>query len=109
MSDKKRNILFIPSWYPNRNNPTFGIFIKRHAEAVALYNNVAVLHVSSEINISKNYDMISSQNESVHTVIVYYKKVSLKIPGISHFIKFFRYIRAFNKGWKQINESFGKP
>lgn len=42
-----RRILFIAGcWYPDDENPIHGIFIRRHAEAAALENEIVVLHVA---------------------------------------------------------------
>jgi len=38
-------ILFLPSWYPSKYNPVKGIFIKEHAKAVSLFNDVVVLYL----------------------------------------------------------------
>jgi hypothetical protein len=38
-------VLFLASWYPNREHPVSGIFVKRHALAVSNYCDVAVLYV----------------------------------------------------------------
>ena len=35
----KKNILFIPKWYPNVDDDYQGIFIHRHAKCAAIYNN----------------------------------------------------------------------
>lgn len=43
MSGKKLHILFVASWYPNRNQPVLGNFIQRHAHAVAAQHNVSVV------------------------------------------------------------------
>lgn len=40
--NEKLKILFLPAWYPSEKNPVAGVFIKEHAKAVALYNEVIV-------------------------------------------------------------------
>ncbi len=39
------SILLISYWYPNKSNKNFGIFVKRHAQAIKDENNVIVLSV----------------------------------------------------------------
>jgi len=46
MEAAKINVLFVSSWYPTRDKPTAGNFVQKHAEAVALYASVDVLHVA---------------------------------------------------------------
>lgn len=43
MNGKKLHILFVASWYPNRNQPVLGNFIQRHAQAVSALHNVSVV------------------------------------------------------------------
>ena len=110
MENKKNKILFISSWYPNRNAPTYGIFVKRHAQAVSLSNNLAVLYVCSDNNLSnKKYDITENKEDNVYTIIVYYKKVTVFIPLISHFIKAIRYFKAYRLGYQKIKNHYGKP
>ncbi len=37
-------VLFITSWYPTKETPVRGIFVREHAKAVRLYDEVLVLH-----------------------------------------------------------------
>jgi len=37
-------VLFLPAWYPSAVNPIAGIFVKEHAKAASLYNDVVVLY-----------------------------------------------------------------
>lgn len=39
--------MFIPTWYPDDENPAAGVFIREHAKAAALHNDVLVLHVNA--------------------------------------------------------------
>ncbi len=43
------SILFFTYWYPNKNNKSFGIFVKRHVQSVNIDNNPVVL----SLNITK--------------------------------------------------------
>ena len=43
--NKKLNILFLASWYPNKVTTKNGNFIQKHAEAVAAHSNVFALHI----------------------------------------------------------------
>jgi len=40
----KKNILIIPSWYPSPDDPTAGVFVKKHAIEIAKNYNVTVLY-----------------------------------------------------------------
>ncbi len=102
-------VLFLASWYPSRIHPIAGIFIKRHAEAVSLYSDVAVLFVTADESLKdKTYDIEYSLENNIPTVRVYYKRFS-KVKGVSKFINLYRYFKASYLGLKVIKENFGKP
>ena len=45
---RKKNILFLTNWYPTRENQSFGIFVKRHAECLDQNYKVTVYHLLFE-------------------------------------------------------------
>ena len=102
MTNKKLNILFLSSWYPNRVLPTLGNFVQKHAEAVALRNNVSALFVCSDSNCKSRYEITENTINNVHTVNVYYKKVEHSFPIISQLQKANRYFKAHKKGLQLI-------
>jgi glycosyltransferase involved in cell wall biosynthesis len=48
---RRTRVLFVPQWYPARDGPNqiTGIFCREHARAAALYDDVAVLVLSSSL------------------------------------------------------------
>lgn len=106
MADKKRNILFISGWYPSRVEPFLGNFVEKHAEAVALDSNVAVLHACSDPQLSrKRFEHTVQTIKGVLTVHVYFKKVRHRIPVISQLQKLFRYKKAHRIGLRILEEN----
>lgn len=103
MLNNSKHILFISSWYPNRNNPTHGIFNRYFAEAASLFNKVRVLHVCSDENVYSDFE-IEEDDQKIFTVTVYYKKVRSKFPFFSSILKHNRFIQAFQLGFKKIKE-----
>jgi glycosyltransferase involved in cell wall biosynthesis len=101
----KLNVLFLTSWYPNKNHPTLGNFIQRHAEALNPFVNLKVLHICSDNNQSNSFEVENKIIQDVDTTIVYYKKVS-KYSILNSIVKLFRYKKALKLGLKTINESF---
>lgn len=45
---RRLNILFVTPWYPSPGNQANGIFVREHAQAVARYHNVAILHSAGQ-------------------------------------------------------------
>jgi glycosyltransferase involved in cell wall biosynthesis len=44
-ADRRIKVLFVTAWYPTRDQPVAGIFVREHAKAVQLHNDVFVLHL----------------------------------------------------------------
>lgn len=105
--DKKLNILFLASWYPNKLLPKNGNFIQQHALAVSNYCNVAVLHIIANVQ-EDNFVVEEKLENGVFEVIVYYKKMTNKIPGIAHLQKLNRRHEAHLLGYNRIVEKIKK-
>ncbi|MCW5859972.1 MAG: hypothetical protein KIS63_16865, partial [Caldilineales bacterium] len=41
---KRLRVLFLSHWYPTAENPVAGVFVREHARAAALNDEVCVLH-----------------------------------------------------------------
>lgn len=108
MPDRK-HILFISSWYPNRNNPTHGIFNRYFALAAALHNKVSVINVTSETSLKVPMELIETNENNILTVSVYYKKLISSIPLFSQLIKRQRVIKAFDLAYERVLKDAGKP
>ena len=70
----------------------FGLFVQRHAEAAALYNDISVVYVHPDDTITQKFD-ISTENASIDaihhisTIRVYYKKPKSKLLSLIRFFK----------------------
>ena len=77
--------------------PTNGDFIQRHAEAVAIKNDVTSIHIISDKNTKNFIDITDEIINEVRTIIGYVKFT--KNP----FLKWLRFIIAFRKIYKKID------
>jgi glycosyltransferase involved in cell wall biosynthesis len=109
VGEKKLNILFLSGWYPNRIHPTLGNFVQKHAEAVALRSNVSVISVSSDPGCNLSYEVVGQTIRNVHTINVYYKRVTHGIPVLSQLQKLLRIKKAYDIGFEKYQLLFGKP
>ncbi len=101
--DKKLYILFLATWYPNRNNSSYGIFIHRHAQAVQLYANVSVLSIIEDNKIkSGQIESIEGELDGIPHIIIYYRKAN-KLTG------WINYIRALRKAYRLIEKNDKRP
>ncbi|HLG35967.1 MAG TPA: glycosyltransferase family 4 protein [Bacteroidia bacterium] len=103
-------ILFVSGWYPTDDRPSFGIFVRRHAEAAARNNEVSVLYVRTITSPGKkSIEIEAGTKNNLFEVIVSINKRKLGFPPVSALLKFIFYIRALIKGYKIIVIYKGKP
>ncbi|NLK47820.1 MAG: glycosyltransferase family 4 protein [Bacteroidales bacterium] len=105
MHQKKRiRTLFLSAWYPNREDAMVGLFVRKHAEAVALQNDVTVLYLHADPQISKFEIIKQNINEHLHEIIVYYPN---HIRGtVGKFFKIINYFRANRLGNREVKKDF---
>jgi len=113
MPDYKRStkikILFLTKWYPNRYDPQLGVFIWKHALAVAKYCEVAVLHIFSDERMTGQvYDLVLKREAGFNSVIIYFRKCRSSFDPFNKIINTVRYLRAYSKGLKYIRGNFGE-
>jgi len=99
-------VLFLSHWYPNRYDQMAGLFVQKHAEAVCLFADVALLYVHPSINISKQEIEINSE-KGFTEIKVYYPYNNNSI--FSKVVKQFNYLNAYKIGFKLLHETWGKP
>ncbi len=103
-------VLFLSAWYPSRIDPMLGLFVERHARAVAKKCNVAALYVQAyeKTNIG-NYEIeILNNEQGFIQIIVYYNNNVPKFPFISSLIKAYRWYKAYGKGFRALKKHFGE-
>lgn len=68
-------ILFLPAWYPSEKNPISGVFIREHAKAASLYNEIVVLYVdfnSPSIESGHEIKIADGMEDGIRTIRVGY-------------------------------------
>ena len=94
--DKKRTILFIASWLPNRTDAFVGDFILRHATAIAPFSNLKVLYIGKDASLkNKKFEVIQSEENGVEIIRVYYKEFDSVFKFLNQIVSFIRYFTAF--------------
>jgi glycosyltransferase involved in cell wall biosynthesis len=106
---KKLNVLFLPAWYPNRNDSMLGLFVQRHAIAVSEFANVSVLAVISDEKAAQLYQIESHVQDGITEILIYTKKCQTSFGIINTFVNAYRYITAHIAGWKILEQTDSKP
>lgn len=107
--NKKNNhlkVLFITSWYPNKENPIEGTFVYEHAKSVSLYSDIVVLFPkkSNYINSKKKWQIVSDNYEDgIRTLRVNYRVSS--IPKTSYLL----YLWSIGQALKKLLNENWKP
>ncbi len=106
---KNPRILFLARWYPHRYDPMFGLFIKKHAEAVRANCEVGVVYVHAVDDWKKdsNFEVDKQVINNVPTIRVYYKSVMSKIPLLNTLSKVCRFYNANRLGIRELKAEMG--
>ncbi len=92
MDADRKHIVFLARWYPHRYDPMFGLFVQRHAEAAALYNDISVVYVHPD----NQNGIVDETINNVRTIRIYFKQSKSKI------INLLRFFKANNKALKRL-------
>lgn len=93
MTTKKKNILFLSSWFPSKKNNFDGDFVERHAKSVALLHNVIVVYVSNLDGISDVFRE-EEEKDNLKIIRVYFPN---KSRLQNQYQKFNLYIKEINR------------
>ncbi len=103
-------VLFLTRSYPGRVHPFKGIFVERHAQAVARLHDVAVLHVISDPELrGQTFEIVEREEDGVWAVRVFYRKDDLSNRPIAGPRKLYRYLQGSRLGLQAIFRGFGRP
>ncbi len=104
-------ILFTTAWYPNRKDAGDGVFIQKHARAVARLNDVAVLMVQTDVavrGLSIEICATESSVQSLHEVLVYVPKTRFELPLVTGLLRLFWLMAGYVKGYRFIKRNYWK-
>lgn len=67
-------VLFIPAWYPSEARPVAGIFVREHARAASLYNDIVVLYAYPDPSPERRHlpSVSEVSEEGIRTIRVRY-------------------------------------
>ena len=99
-------VLFISAWYPNRYDAMAGLFVRKHAEAVQLYDDVQVLYVHPNTD-SKTFELVEQKSGDLQELIVYYPVRPQSF--LYKFLKVVNYLRAYWKGYNVLKNNNFTP
>jgi glycosyltransferase involved in cell wall biosynthesis len=102
---KKKKILWLVSWYPNRTDPFDGDFIQRHAQAAAVLHEVHVVFVRGD-ELFDEVQTDLSQNGSLTEERIYFEGGK---GWLNKIVKHIRWKRLFLKAVNAYVLHNGQP
>ena len=105
-----KRVLHLASWYPNRNEPQAGDFIKRQLQAVSAYESVHVIALIKDPKLKKTMLDVQQHDEgNLHQTIVYYNSLRTGIHKLDQVISFLSYQLYSKKLVRRHFAKHGKP
>ncbi len=102
-------VLFFSAWYPHRYDAMSGLFVRKHAEAVAAQGEDVAVFYLHEITsrdaihrISSNDQWVEQTTNGVHEYYYYY-------AAQNRLTAYHRFWKGFLAGYKRIVKSWGTP
>ena len=107
----RKKVLFIPSWFPNQEDPISGVFIQEQAVALSKYHDVVVLipGMAAWRNVANRNATDRSTKELQVGLTVYREFARPLIPHGPESIDYGTFARAAENGFKKIVKEWGTP
>ncbi len=103
------HVLFLPKWYPGRNDPQLGDFLRKQAIAVARHTPVSVL---CALPLTGGNDMPMQEvfdSDGPWELRCYYRASTNPITPLRKLVNLYRYQRAMHAGWRRVVQERGMP
>lgn len=98
---ERKKILWLCSWYPNRNDPFDGDFVQRHARAAAVYNDIHVIALKP----ASFYEEVSNTSPGLTEQLFYFRKKG----GLFKPLDLLHWFSSYKKSIRNYIETQGKP
>ncbi len=103
--------LWLTSWYPNKLSPFNGDFIRRHAAAVSLYEQVQVIYITRDEKGEMTKDVLKEEavDGQLTETIVYYHSPKRFFSFLDKFSSERKYRQLFKQAVEDYLNKNGKP
>ncbi|QOR75219.1 MAG: glycosyltransferase [Thermoflavifilum sp.] len=102
----RKNILWLVSWYPDREQPVNGDFIERHALVASTIVNVIVLHIAWDAQLSAAR-IEKDDTHAPHLMVYrwYDAPSTCSITWLRKLHQFWKYFRGVIQGFRTIQQA----
>jgi glycosyltransferase involved in cell wall biosynthesis len=101
------HVLFLPKWFPGRNDPQLGDFLRKQAIATAAQVKVSVLFVTA-LDVAEPMLEVREE-EGLWELHGYYPRCAHGPKPWQSFINLWRHLRMVRQGWEQLVHHRGRP
>lgn len=105
-------LLIIPSWFPNDNDPLWGNYFIKHAEALSEYADVSFMHINrvglKELNKLGEYRRKDGFDDK-RFKFKFYQTSVINLKSLNVDLAYKTYARGAYKGYKEMIRYTGKP
>ncbi len=105
----RMHVLVLPKWYPGRNDPQLGVFIRKQTLAVAAIHRVSVVYACPVKALSVAQEQVLETADGAWELRCYYRSNSLAIKPLRKLLNYGRYMRAIRNGTNRVLNERGKP
>lgn len=102
------HVLFLPKWYPGRNDPQLGDFIRKQALAVALHTRTSALVISMEKGPGAGGQEVKEEG-GLWELHCHYRCSTWSFAPLRKAVNFSRFWRAAMHGWRRVVRERGRP
>ncbi|MBI4282440.1 MAG: glycosyltransferase [Chloroflexi bacterium] len=98
---ERLKVLFVPAWYPSEVSPVSGVFVREHAKAASLHNDVVVVYTYHDpyARVAGLYQVSEAMEDGIRTIRVKHGSLSARADfAFSRLIRHwstFSYLRRF--------------
>lgn len=100
-------VFFLPRWFPVPDDPLWGLFVLRHAQAVNRYAEVFVIYVDKTAKPELYTRPLFTTLNGIPVLYHYYKASRLPLAG--KLLMTFRMLLAWHRAWQLAVKQWGKP
>lgn len=105
---KRVKLLWLPGWYPSKQDFLAGDFIDRHAKAASEFADIIVLFVTKNFSLQKNKDYIEIEQNNGLCIYRGYYNNSTKFGYFGKLGSVFLYYKLLFKMYAIVKVKYGK-
>ncbi len=103
------HVLVLPKWYPGRNDPQLGDFIRKQMLAVSALHQISVVYPCPVKNMAVAYEEVLEQTDGAWELRCYYRPSLSGLALLRKALNYARYKRALRSGTQRALRERGRP